>query len=1244
MEHPDYISPVIESINAYDPLDLLAKVATLQLYPENADHAIRIELLAHAINCIKFTPNRPMLPRHRLDRILNEPPLGNGYVQTQEDPTPNSFTEAFTFFGGSYIVFPGQVNDPTFILKHLNNAIFTSEKFEPHQQFLHTIYRINRGILELSNIIANRAGLVRNLAPKSASRKINIPPDLELKKSAVKFSLQEFTDILSLVGLGYSDLEMFIQPFGSLDPESYSFQNSPLHSKPIIRLEDEIVVAEPWMLLTSLRHKILVTAKKYNILELLFEEFQSAIVQTVGSALDRFGHSQIPFRFNEITQNIVIRESLWSLDTDKILYAAVIPDNFTDFVGEELFEDHIDPEEGERLDSHITNVEHQIYKEIANLGEVFYLLINAGIGRSRTIGLQLDKLRHEPTVLILTAAEIEILSELYVYDTLLVYKFAKSRDSIRKTTHIFAWSTLDEFEIYRKNDYSYYLTDGPRPKLITVGVGGERELRLEVLQKLDFHAVPWIDPATWIEVANAHHVPSCPIYTPLIFNTNQIEYFIELSPVPFWVIAKIEANQSEEISGAPNPGLFVDLISYWIWQFGEELSICLEKVTENIPYVIRIEFDKNYQWTSDILSSQTSEIPISVTIISEHEILVLINSLIVKMLNTEDNSGEIYLMKFVLEGLSNLLALTGWIKQSDILNELIPQLIAKHSSLPLKKKLLVINPNNIPSLLPGNPFSFRKVQEADRSNLLDEVGIFLQTDLQLKEGVIPKEQHSTVLNKIVEFYFQKLSLLIGGLNSNRLLDFLVSHYEAIISERENKRITIATQLACFSSAQELTQQLVEKLPEIDDAALACRFLIEFIVSQPPQGKNPISLTVYDQMMALASEIISRGNQSDLDRFKLFEFEFRLLGSGRLGFNRSQYNATIASYQNLRSSSEVFDASNYVSRLWRERTKVDPNDFPQHVKELNFAFEQEFGIVFTDVSRFIAELGDLSMRMDGSQLKRMEVNTLISEMTAILKWEPEQVLSITNFLTLSPRENFLIPPNPFKTTDVYPWRMSRGLSYMRRPLLIMLRENTTLVCWGVRHLFASFTYLLDATVSGRLQDEYRSKEMRAFLGKIHSSQGEDFNNKVYQAICDIPDLIAYKKVRKVSGKRIGAPGNDLGDIDVLAFFPKKRILVAIECKDLEIARNAIEMSREMEALFIGNEHKKSLITKHMKRVEWVRSNQALFRNLFRINDIKKWIVEPLIVVSNEMITPHFYKPSIPVISYNKFVSEYLPQHI
>ena len=169
---------------------------------------------------------------------------------------------------------------------------------------------------------------------------------------------------------------------------------------------------------------------------------------------------------------------------------------------------------------------------------------------------------------------------------------------------------------------------------------------------------------------NIYHEPSCPIYMPINISPNEISIFVELSPTPIWVVAKITPNYFKRIPDAPNPGLFVDLISYWIWQFGKELSISLADVDNNTPLELEVKINESAQWSKGLIPDKKYKTPLSIEIISESKILITFNPSVVILLNTSDNSGEIKVIEFIIDGLTKLLILYGWTKPSRTLRDL----------------------------------------------------------------------------------------------------------------------------------------------------------------------------------------------------------------------------------------------------------------------------------------------------------------------------------------------------------------------------------------------------------------------------------------------------------------------------------------------------------------------------------------------------------------------------------------------
>ena len=88
---------------------------------------------------------------------------------------------------------------------------------------------------------------------------------------------------------------------------------------------------------------------------------------------------------------------------------------------------------------------------------------------------------------------------------------------------------------------------------------------------------------------------------------------------------------------------------------------------------------------------------------------------------------------------------------------------------------------------------------------------------------------------------------------------------------------------------------------------------------------------------------------------------------------------------------------------------------------------------------------------------------------------------------------------------------------------------------------------------------------------------------------------------------------------------------IETKDLAIARTAAEMARELDETFARGREQPSHADKHAERIGWLRAKLPEILEQFGITDPKDWVVERLIVVDIETMSPLFAESDIPVRS-------------
>jgi hypothetical protein len=226
----------------------------------------------------------------------------------------------------------------------------------------------------------------------------------------------------------------------------------------------------------------------------------------------------------------------------------------------------------------------------------------------------------------------------------------------------------------------------------------------------------------------------------------------------------------------------------------------------------------------------------------------------------------------------------------------------------------------------------------------------------------------------------------------------------------------------------------------------------------------------------------------------------------------------------------------------------------------------------------------------------------------------------------PRQDFLVPERPFKPRDVYPWKFGRPLSYLRRPFLRVRRDGHEELMSGFRHLFHAAGYLGMICVQGRLVAN--SPEMRTAISEMNDIRGERFTDDVAKLISRQGRIV---RVRISEFGEVRMP-SERGDIDVLAIDRADKVLTAIECKDLALARTPQELANQLEGLMRGADNSEGrTVTRHGKRLVWVRQNLPAVLRHFGEDDPDRWKVRGMFVVDEPLFVVHLRNIGMDVVS-------------
>lgn len=218
--------------------------------------------------------------------------------------------------------------------------------------------------------------------------------------------------------------------------------------------------------------------------------------------------------------------------------------------------------------------------------------------------------------------------------------------------------------------------------------------------------------------------------------------------------------------------------------------------------------------------------------------------------------------------------------------------------------------------------------------------------------------------------------------------------------------------------------------------------------------------------------------------------------------------------------------------------------------------------------------------------------------------------------LFPRSGFDrdVPPE-MRKTEVYPWVYRRRMSLLWRPFVQIDETGDPMFLLGGDFVRRAMQHRLDYLYRGMLDaDRFGSAKMRAYVGDVANKRGAQFNALVLTEVRRL-GLFAEAEVELTT---LGAPaqgpdGRGWGDVDVLAFDVRRRLVHACECKALMEARSVAEIVEQLNA-FSGD--RDDLLGKHLRRVDWLKHNLATAGRVFGLDfsdcRLKHWIVSSKVV--------------------------------
>jgi hypothetical protein len=167
-------------------------------------------------------------------------------------------------------------------------------------------------------------------------------------------------------------------------------------------------------------------------------------------------------------------------------------------------------------------------------------------------------------------------------------------------------------------------------------------------------------------------------------------------------------------------------------------------------------------------------------------------------------------------------------------------------------------------------------------------------------------------------------------------------------------------------------------------------------------------------------------------------------------------------------------------------------------------------------------------------------------------------------------------------------------------------------------------------------------MRQFITDYQAAQGRAFNEEVAGVFRAAPAAVVRTQVNKIGKVRIAGPSGDLGDVDVLAAIPRTREIMLVECKKLARSRTPYEVAGELNKLMVDVEGTPAFITKHRRRVEWVRDHLRDVLAWLGVDAGLPWQLRPLVVLEHESLAAFLRKSDVPICTLGELKVRFDPR--
>lgn len=463
----------------------------------------------------------------------------------------------------------------------------------------------------------------------------------------------------------------------------------------------------------------------------------------------------------------------------------------------------------------------------------------------------------------------------------------------------------------------------------------------------------------------------------------------------------------------------------------------------------------------------------------------------------------------------------------------------------------------------------------------------------------------------VDVLFERVCKRLKVFSRESVVRRSLQNHAHVDAERKVWSLTSAA-VTTIHGQEEAIRVAVEQESRHAESAFGSRLVIEAALVTASTGAQPITDDALERCIADFAVLIEQANQADAIMGKMVAPKLEGEPLGEISYDTSFIDEIVHAYQfDLLGNRYLEQAAGYAEEF--NRSSVTAKS-PELIT-FEGAFIAEYGFAVEQVVRLGQAIVNEAAKAPDHVLAwpRSKLSAFIVETVGLSHVDAGRLV---DEFRLCPRSGFDrdIPPGMLKT-EVYPWVYRRRMSLLWRPFVQIDETEDSTFLLGGDFIRRAVRHRLDYLYRGMLDaDRFGSEKMRAYIGNVANKRGAQFNALVLAEVRKL-GLFAEAEVEltTLGSPAQGPDGRGWGDVDVLAFDARRKLVHACECKALMEARSVAEIVEQLNS-FSGD--RDDLLGKHLRRVDWLKHNLATAGKAYGLDfsncRLKHWIVSSKVV--------------------------------